>query len=657
MTTAVYAVVLACGVLTILVACYLMGSLGKVKVADGKMVEIADAIRGGAMAYLSRQYKILSIFIIVMFAVLCFTPGLGLSGAICFVAGALLSALAGFLGMRAATKANVRTAERAKEGMAGALKVAFSGGAIMGLFVVAFGVIGITLAYLITGDTGVITGFGLGASSIALFCRVGGGIYTKAADVGADLVGKVEAGIPEDDPRNPGVIADNVGDNVGDVAGMGSDLFESYVGAIISALALGVAMHGDKGVVFTMLLVAFGMIASLVGVFLVRSLKCKHPQTAFNIGTYVSVGVELIATLALSYVMFGGFKLFFTVALGLITGVLVGNLTEYFTSDSYRPVKKVVEQSETGAATNILSGYSLGLKSTAPVILILAVTIILSYLLAGFYGIALAAVGMLSTVGFTISVDTYGPIADNAGGIAEMSGQDESVRAITDKLDAAGNTTAAIGKGFSICSAALTALALFMTYAQTVDLTAAGINVMNPSVLAGVLIGGMLPFLFSALTIEAVSKSANKMIEEIRRQFREHPGIMTYEEKPDHNRCIDISTTAALHEMILPGIIAIAAPILVGVILGKEALGGLLVGSLVTGVLMAIKMSNAGGAWDNAKKSIEGMENGKGSEQHKSAVIGDTVGDPFKDTAGPSLNILIKLMSIVAVVFAPLFIR
>lgn len=661
--TLFYAIVFGCAILAVLMGAFLMVGLSKIKVTDKKMNEIAGAIRDGAMAYLNRQYKVLIVFIIVMFGVLCITPGLGFKGAICFVFGAVLSALAGFFGMRAATKANVRTAEQAKNGMAGALRVAFSGGAIMGLLVVGFGVIGVATTYLIFKDTTIITGFGLGASSIALFCRVGGGIYTKAADVGADLVGKVEAGIPEDDPRNPGVIADNVGDNVGDVAGMGSDLFESYVGAIISALVLGMVVFQEKGVFFTMLMVAAGLVASVIGVIMVRSIKCKKPQTAFDVGTYTAMIMELIAVFFLAKHFFGDYKYFYTVALGLVVGVVVGKITEYFTSDAYRPVKKVVEQSDTGPATNILSGYSLGLMSTAPIIILLAATIIGAYWLGnlggengGFFGIALAAVGMLSTVGFTISVDTYGPIADNAGGIAEMSGQDKSVRQITDKLDAVGNTTAAIGKGFSICSAALTALALFMTYAQTVGLK--GIDVMNPFVLAGVLIGGMLPFLFSALTIEAVSKSAHKMIEEIRRQFREIPGIMEYKAAPDHARCVDISTTAALHEMILPGVISIAVPILVGVILGAEALGGLLVGSLVTGVLMAIKMANAGGAWDNAKKYIEGMEEGgKGSELHKAAVIGDTVGDPFKDTSGPSLNILIKLMSIVAVVFAPIFMR
>ena len=650
-------IVIGISLAALLGALFLMGSIGKVKVEDEKMREIAGIIREGSMAYLFRQYKVLAVFIVVMFIVLCFTPGLGVQGAICFITGALLSALAGFIGMRAATKANVRTAAEASRGQQPALRVAFSGGAIMGLCVVAFGILGIAAFYVIFKDIfAVITGFGLGASSIALFCRVGGGIYTKAADVGADLVGKVEAGIPEDDPRNPGVIADNVGDNVGDVAGMGSDLFESYVGAIISALLLGVVGFAENGVFFTLLMVAAGLLASLIGVVIVRALKVKKPQTAFDVGTYLSVALEIIATLALSLYFFdGALWPFWTVVIGLAVGVLVGKITEIYTSDGYRPVKRVAEASKTGPATNILQGFSLGLKSTAIVILLLAASIIGSFMLGGAFGVALAAVGMLSTVALTISVDTYGPIADNAGGIAEMSGQPESIREITDTLDSAGNTTAAIGKGFSICSAALTALSLFMTYAQTVGITV--IDVLTPKVLAGVLIGGMLPFLFSALTIEAVSKSANRMIEEIRRQFREIPGILEGKGKPDYKRCIDISTSAAIRQMILPGVIAIVAPILVGVLLGAEALGGLLVGSLVTGVLMAIMMANSGGAWDNTKKHIEASAGGKGSEEHKAAVIGDTVGDPFKDTAGPSLNILIKLMSIVAVVFAPLFLR
>ena len=648
-----FILVYVCGIAALAVALFLMRSVSKVKVADKSMEEISGSIKEGAMAYLFRQYKVLAVFIVVMFAVLCFTPGLGVMGAVCFLAGALLSALSGFIGMRAAVTANVRTTSEARSGMQRALRVAFSGGAVMGLCVVSFGVIGVASLYLIFQNMSIVTGFGLGASSIALFCRVGGGIYTKAADVGADLVGKVEAGIPEDDPRNPGVIADNVGDNVGDVAGMGSDLFESYVGAIISALILGIAAFQSAGVTFTMLLLAAGLLTTIIGIVVVRAVKVKNPQTSFNIGTYAGVLIELCVTAGLSYWLFGNLKLFLSVGVGLLMGIVVGKLTEYYTADNYKPVQKIAEQSLTGPATNILSGYSLGLRSTTFVIILLAITILVSFHFGGAFGVALAAVGMLSNVGMTIAVDTYGPIADNAGGIAEMSGQPEEVREITDKLDSAGNTTAAIGKGFSICSAALTALALFMTYSQTVGLTA--IDTIRPAVLAGVLLGGMLPFLFSALTIDAVGKSANKMIEEIRRQFREIPGIMEYKAKPDYRRCIDISTRAALRQMILPGVIAIAAPILVGVLLGAEALGGLLVGSLVTGVLMAISMANSGGAWDNTKKYIEASKGGKGSEQHKAAVIGDTVGDPFKDTAGPSLNILIKLMSIVAVVFAPLF--
>ena len=645
-------VLIFCG-LGVLLATLLILGIKRIEVKHDRMNEIASYIKKGAMAYLYRQYEMLIFFLVIMFLVLGFVPGLGFDLAAAFLLGAALSILAGYLGMRTAVISNVRTAAEAKKGLGSAFKVAFSGGAVMGIFVVSLGAFGIALLSLITDNTNVLTGFSLGASSIALFCRVGGGIYTKAADVGADLVGKVEVGIPEDDPKNPAVIADNVGDNVGDVAGMGADLFESYVGCIVAAMLLVAATPGSAvNQAHIMLLVAGGLFASLVGIVITRLLKTKNAALSLNIGTYVASGLNIAFSLLL---FFRDIKIFGGVLCGIIAGILIGKITEIYTSAGYKTVKEIARSSETGSATNILSGYASGLKSTALPLLIIVAAIMVSYIVAEEVGVVLAALGMLSTVGMVISVDAYGPIADNAGGIAQMSELDESVRNITDNLDSVGNTTAAIGKGFSIGSAALTALALIASYASAVKLDGA-IDLLDPAVLSGLLIGGMLAFLFSALTINSVSRAANDMIDEVRRQFRDKPGIMQGTEKPDYAKCVDISTKAAIREMILPGVIAIIAPIAVGLLLGKAALAGLLVGATLTGILLAISMANSGGAWDNAKKFVEeGNHGGKGSEAHKACVIGDTVGDPLKDTAGPSLNILIKLMSIVAVVFAPLF--
>ena len=617
------------------------------------MAEIARAISEGADAFLKSEYKLLLIFIAIVFAGIWL--GLGsITTAGAFLVGALFSVLAGYFGMKVATRANVRTANAARTGgINEALRVAFSGGTVMGMCVVGLGLIGASILYIITENGDVLTGFSLGASSVALFARVGGGIYTKAADVGADLVGKVEAGIPEDDPRNPAVIADNVGDNVGDVAGMGADLFESYVGSIVSAIVLGVFSFGATGAVYPLALSGLGIIASVLGTFFVRGGKNADPMKALKMGSYTSAILVAAGSVALSFVCFGSVNTSLAIICGLIVGLAIGFFTEVYTSDKYRFVKSIAEQSTTGSATNIICGLSTGMLSTCVSIILVCLGILGAYKFAGLYGIALAAVGMLSTAGMTVAVDAYGPIADNAGGIAEMAGLEDSVRDITDRLDSVGNTTAAMGKGFAIGSAALTAMALFVSYAQAAELQM--IDILDPFVIIGLLLGGMLPFLFSALTMSSVSKAAESMIREVRRQFKEHTGILKGTERPDYRTCVSIAATSALKEMILPGAIAIVAPLLVGFLLGPAALGGLLAGSVVTGVLMAIFMSNSGGAWDNAKKYIEGGNfGGKGSEAHKAAVVGDTVGDPFKDTSGPSINILIKLMTIVSLVFVPL---
>lgn len=652
------------GAAALLFAFILAKSITAQPSGNERMKEIAGYIEQGAMAFLRREYKYLTVFIVVVSVIIGIF--INLPTAICFVVGSVFSILAGYFGMKVAVKSNVRTAEAAKHSQQSALKVAFSGGAVMGMSVVGLGVIGLgLLAIIFNLNASYLTGFGLGASSIALFARVGGGIYTKAADVGADLVGKLEAGIPEDDPRNPAVIADNVGDNVGDVAGMGADLFESYVGSIISAITLGaVAFNNNKGLVFPMILAAVGVVASIIGAIVVRTSKADNPQKALNLGTYISGILMIIGAAVVGYTTFGDFKGFSAIAAGLIVGLLIGKITEIYTSADYKSVKEVARQAETGSATTIISGLAVGMKSTMWPIILIAVGILFSYFVMGgntdptlgLYGIALAAVGMLSTTGLVVSVDAYGPIADNAGGIAEMAALPHSVREVTDKLDSVGNTTAAIGKGFAIGSAALTALALFASYAQAVNINT--IDLLAPTTLVGVLIGAMLPFLYGALTMESVGRAAHEMVEEVRRQFKEIPGIMEGKATPEYATCIDISTTAALREMVLPGVLAIVIPLGVGILLGPEALGGLIGGAIATGVLVAILMANAGAAWDNSKKYIEsGAHGGRNSEAHKAGIVGDTVGDPFKDTAGPAMNILIKLMTIVSLVFAPIILK
>jgi K(+)-stimulated pyrophosphate-energized sodium pump len=642
------------GVASLAYAGYLAASVVRRDPGDGRMRELMEAIHEGAMAFLRLEYRAIAVVVLVLFGILAapgLLPQITPQTAVCFVLGAASSMLSGFFGMQIATRANARTAHAARAGLPEALRVAFPGGAVMGMTVVGLGLVGVGMLYLWLRDPNQVIGYSLGASSVALFARVGGGIYTKGADVGADLVGKVEAGIPEDDPRNPAVIADAVGDNVGDTAGMGADLFESYVGSVIAALAIGLAQHGERGAGLSLGLAAAGILSSMLGTLFVRA-GGKDPQRALRRGTFAAAFLMALTSLLLTRAIFGDLQVYWAVLLGLGAGIVVGLVAEYYTSG--REVVRLAQSARTGPATVIIAGTALGMLSTVIPLVVIALATIGAFRLADFFGIALSAVGMLSITGMTVAVDAYGPIADNSAGIAEMAGLGSEVRRVADQLDAAGNTTAAIAKGFAIGSAALTALALFFFYRQAVGLEV--LNLLDPDVVAGAFLGGIVPFLFAALAMRAVGRTAEVMVEEVRRQFREIPGLMEGRARPDYGRCVAIATAGALREMVVPGLLALLIPLAVGFLLGKEALGGLLAGAIVTGVPLALYLANAGGAWDNAKKHIEeGHLGGKGSDAHRAAVIGDTVGDPFKDTAGPSLNILIKLMTVVALVFAPLF--
>jgi K(+)-stimulated pyrophosphate-energized sodium pump len=639
----------------LLFAGYLAYALGKKPRGTDKMKEIGDIIHKGALTYLNKQYKVLSVFVIVMACVLLLV--ISRETAASFVLGAIFSALAGNIGMRIATTSNAKTAEGCRKNLNEGLRIAFSSGTVMGMTVVGLGLLGVSFLYIVFGNPQIIYGFGFGASSIALFARVGGGIFTKAADVGADLVGKVEKGIPEDDPRNPAVIADNVGDNVGDVAGMGADLFESYVNSIIAAMAVGVVFSSFQGAILPMALAGLGILASVAGTFFVRTGEgtgMSGAVSAFNRGIYASSALMLILSYFVITYSGAPVGVWYATVAGLVAGVAIGLSTEYYTSKDKKPAKSIAEASQTGAGTTVIKGLAVGMRSTFIPVMAVGAAVIISYHFAGIFGIAISAVGMLSTLGITLATDTYGPVADNAAGISEMAGLGGEIRERAETLDAVGNTTAAMGKGFAIGSAALTALALFVAYAQTFSLSS--MSLTNPYVITGLFIGALLPFLFSSFAMDAVGKTAFKIVNEVRRQFKEIKGLLQGKAKPDYRKCIEISTQASLREMIIPGSLAIIAPIVTGLVLGPEALGGLLAGATATGFLLALMMANAGGAWDNAKKYIEsGNFGGKGSDAHKAAVVGDTVGDPFKDTAGPSMNILIKLMSIVALVFAPLF--
>lgn len=635
--------------LGIIYGIYLIFWILKKPQGGDKMREVAKAIQEGAAAFLGKQYRTIAIIGILIFIILFWL--MGIRSALGFLVGAIFSVLSGYIGMNISVRANVRTTQAAKSSLAQALQIAFRSGAVMGLLVVSFGLLVVVGFYLLFKDVDALIALGFGGSLVALFARVGGGIFTKAADVGADMVGKVEAGIPEDDPRNPAVIADNVGDNVGDVAGMGADLYESYVDSIVVAMILGVAVfaHG-KGLAIPLILAGVGLVSSILGTLFVRVSK-SGAHSALNKGVAASTILMIILSFVVVKYFLGDLGIFYATVTGLLAGVIIGLSTQYYTSEKNKPAKSIAESAQTGAGPNIISGLAVGMISTVIPVLTISLAILLAFWFLGLFGIAIAAVGMLSTLGMTLAADTYGPVADNAAGIAEMADAGDEVRKRAEELDAVGNTTAAIGKGFAIGSAVLTALALFAGYTQIVNLTV--IDVIAPKVMVGLLIGAVMPFIFSSMTMKAVGEAAIKIVEEVRRQFKEIPGLMAGKAKPDYQKCVAISTSVALRQMILPSLLAVLIPVLTGFILGAEALGGLLVGAIATGFLMAVMMANAGGAWDNAKKYIEaGNLGGKGSDAHKAAVVGDTVGDPFKDTSGPSLNILIKLMSIVALLIA-----